>query len=199
MRHLNTYDTFINEKVGDERDLKYYANIFFGALTSPIVVPIWGNLPTENKINFLVKTIIDNYFAEKAEYEILESIKYDIEKPSELKKVRTRLRMLDKRFKKYTSVEKYMEVGFIFLKISNFFNIRNREDIDYIKQKVREEIFSKSEKDWISEIKETLEYNNGKVVYLSETSRMIRDIIRENPGLLGHRFMEDDQQLEEED
>jgi len=178
MKHLNTYDTFINEKIGDERDLKYYANIFFGVLLSPIVVPIWGNLPTEHKINFLVKTVKDNYFAEKAEYEILEEVKYDIEKPSELKKIRTRLRILDKKFKKYTSVEKYMEGGFKFLKLANFFNFKNREDIDYIKQKVKEILFSKTEKEWISELKGTMLYRKGvgKVEYENEIDIMLRQL-----------------------
>lgn len=44
MKHINKFDDFINEAIGEERDLKHYAKIFFGLLFSPIMVPVWGTV-----------------------------------------------------------------------------------------------------------------------------------------------------------
>jgi hypothetical protein len=173
MKHINKFDDFVNESIGQERNLNYYAQMFFGLIMAPVVTPIWANFSTDKKIDFLVNTAIDNYYVEKAEYEILEDIKYDIEIPSKLNKIRKRLRLIEKRMKKWPTMEKYLESGFQYLKLSNIFNFKNREDVDYIIKKVKEQVYNKTEREWIDEIKRIMVYDEdkGRVVYISEAGR----------------------------
>lgn len=152
-----------NEAIGDTRT-KDFINKALGLFLSPISLPVFANLSTEFKIRTLKKVIMENYIEEKAEYNILDEIKYDIEKPSELNKIFRRLKMISKKFKKYQDLNSYMESGFRHLKHLNLINFKNREDLNYIIEKVKEHFDQMTEEEWIKGAESKMVYSDGRVI-----------------------------------
>lgn len=157
-----------NEAIGDTKT-KDFIKKALGLFLSPISVTVFANLSTEFKIKTLKKAIMENYIEEKAEYNILDEVKYDIEKPSELNKIFRRLKMISKKFKKYQDLNSYMESGFKMLKVLNLINFKNREDLNYIIEKVKEHFDQMTEDQWIKGAESKMEYSDGRVIHKKDT------------------------------
>lgn len=151
----------LSEGIGDTKSKKFWRNAL-GLFLSPISLSIFANVSTDVKIKSLKLTIFDNYIEEMAEYKILDEIKYDIKQPSKLNRIFRRLKMIKKRKDKYKTLEDYMNDGFKFLRLSNIINIRNREDLNYIIDEVREFFSKKTEEEWIQIALNNLRYSESE-------------------------------------
>jgi len=172
MNHIKKFEELeiLSENIGDTRSIKFYRN----ALTlflSPISFPFFANAGANIKIQTLKLTIFNNYIEEMAEYRILDEIKYDIKQPSKLNKIFRRLKMIKKRIDKYKTMTDYMNDGFKFLKLSNIINFRNKEDLDYIIDEVREFFSKKTEEEWIKIAFNNLEFSESdqKVIRINKS------------------------------
>lgn len=185
MKHLSKFENFepINEGLGSliGKGISY--------LLSPLVIPIWANANTDFKLR-LIKSSIDKYIKNKAHYEMLDEWKYDQDfPPSKNKMIMKKLLGLkkDSNLVKYPTIQDYGQ-GFIkTMEQLNLINFRNREDIEYVKEKIMEYCNRKPESELLEEVKEdqtidpdTLEmtYRNirGRGNVESEFQRRLREL-----------------------
>lgn len=132
-----------------------------------------------------------------AEYELLDNAKYDISQPSILNKIFKRLKMIRKKKDKYKTINDYMMGGMKFMRRCNLINFRNREDIDYIEDELKNFFSQKTDDEWIEEYKKTMSSHNGIVRKkigdfggwdrarpedLIDEVRPVRDRPRDRPG-----------------
>lgn len=171
----------VTESINDRGGLISNAKSFIRKLFYPLAIPIISNSSTEIKISACEQAIITDYIEEKAEYQILDEIKYDIEKPSELNLVMKRIKMISTKYKKYPDLDSYLNAVFNGLKILNILNFRNREDLDYSCDKIRDFFKFKrfkdpknqdrrwldkveiGEKEWIEWAANNLYYDKGEI------------------------------------
>jgi hypothetical protein len=158
VKHLKKYDEIVNEGIGDTKSQIFITSLL-GLVLAPISLPLFANLPTNEKIQILIKSINKNYIQEKAEYEILDDVKYDIEKPSLINKIFSRLKLIKKKIKKYPTLDDYIKMSFKLIKYSNFLNFKNREDKEYICDKVAEHFARRTEEEWIKLEKKELVFD----------------------------------------
>ena len=184
---FNNNKTF--ESIGETKLQRFYKRAF-GLFLSPITIPIFANFSTDLKIKALKKIVIENYIEEMAEYELLDNAKYDISQPSILNKIFKRLKMIRKKKDKYKTINDYM-------RFCNLINFRNREDIDYIEDELKNFFSQKTDDEWIEEYKKTMSSHNGIVRKkigdfggwdrarpedLIDEVRPVRDRPRDRPG-----------------
>ncbi len=191
---FNNNKTF--ESIGETKLQRFYKRAF-GLFLSPITIPIFANFSTDLKIKALKKIVIENYIEEMAEYELLDNAKYDISQPSILNKIFKRLKMIRKKKDKYKTINDYMRTGIKFMRFCNLINFRNREDIDYIEDELKNFFSQKTDDEWIEEYKKTMSSHNGIVRKkigdfggwdrarpedLIDEVRPVRDRPRDRPG-----------------
>lgn len=89
MYHLKTFEEIDfrhnNESINTTRSGNLLKKSL-GILFSPLTTVFFANLDTNKKIQAYKKLIYEEYIEERAEYLILDEVKYDIEQPSILKK-----------------------------------------------------------------------------------------------------------------
>lgn len=154
----------LSESVGETK-IEKMCKILLSVFISPIAISAFANYNTSWKIRVLKESVINNYIEEMAEYNILDEKKYDINQPSALNRMFKRLKTIKKKKDKYKSISEYINDGIKFLKLSNIFNFRNREDINYIEEEIRTFFSKKSDKEWIDEAAQGLKFDKdtGKV------------------------------------
>lgn len=164
MKYLKYFNQ-VNEGINDTK-FKNSLSTFAALLLSPITLPILANLSTQNKIELLIRSITNNYLLEKAEYNILDEAKYDVEQPSILSKIWRRLKMIRSKMKTYPTLEDSINATVKIIKVSNFINFKNKEDKDYICDQVREFFSKKTEDEWIKILSKELKFDikSGKVI-----------------------------------
>ena len=136
MKHLQKFENYepVNEGLSSliGKGLTY--------LFSPIIIPIWANSNTEFKLK-LIKSSIDKYITNKAHYEMLDEWKYDQDfPPSKFKKLSEKLIELKESssLEKYKTIQEYGKAFCDTMKKLNIINFRNREDIDFLCDKIME-------------------------------------------------------------
>ena len=151
MKHLQKFEHFetVNEGLGSliGKGLVY--------LFSPIIIPIWANVNTEAKLK-LIKSSIDKYITNKAHYEMLDEWKYDQDfPPSKFKKVSEKLIKLkgDSQLEKYPTIQDYGKAFCGTMKKLNILNFRNKEDFDFLCDKIMEYCNRLPEKDLLDAAK----------------------------------------------
>lgn len=167
---LNTYVNLeglpllnIKESVGENKGvIRKAVEVMVGLLAIPIGIPIVANLSTNLKINVIKRMIIENYLLEKIEYDILDEVKYDIKQPTKLDEVFKRLKTIKKKLKKYPTLDDIINKWERTFRSYNIVNIRNRKDIDYLIDEIREYFNTKTEKEWISSLKNYVSYDESK-------------------------------------
>lgn len=187
----------LSESIGETKSQRFY-KIALGMFLSPISLPVLANYPTNKKIEFIKKSVHDNYIDELAEYELLDEYKYDVEKPSILNKIFKRLKMIKKKKDKYPTISDYIKDGMKFMRLCNIVNFRNREDINYIEEELQKYFSEKSDREWIDEAKKKLLVNTDGTVKLKSFKDEIQDIFNQFPEEAEY-FRRDDELEEEED
>lgn len=171
MRHIKKFEELeiLLENIGDTKSKRFW-RIALGIFLSPISVPFFANAGAVIQIKALKEVIFDSYIEEIAEYKILDEVKYDIKQPSTLNKIFKRLKMIKKKMDKYKTINDYMNDGFKFIKLSNVLNFRNKEDLNYVMDEIREFFSSKTDEEWIQIALNNLEFSESekKVVRINE-------------------------------
>jgi hypothetical protein len=151
MKHLQKFENYepVNEGLGSllKKGLTY--------LLSPVIVPFWANSDTEFKLR-IIKSSIDTYITNKAHYEMLDEWKYDQDfPPSKFKKVSEKLIKLKKesQLEKYTTIQDYGKAFCGTMKKLNIINFRNKEDFDFLCDKIMEYCNREPEKDLLDAVK----------------------------------------------
>ena len=162
MQHIKSYTEYesLNENA--------LTNFMGKVLGFVIGVPIFANMNTKQKLKVFHKAV-DKWIKNRAEYEILNDIQYDIEIPSEILKIKKRMRELNKP----KSPKNLIEVSDEFcklIKFTNYVNFRNRIDKDWLCDEVKKYCSSKNTEEEIKDIKKYLKYNTktNKVEYIEE-------------------------------
>jgi len=198
MNHIKKFEEFdfnnnkTFESIGDTKLQRFYKSAF-GLFLSPLTIPIFANFSTDRKIKALKNIVIESYIEEMAEYELLDNAKYDIVQPSILNKIFKRLKMIKKKKDKYKTINDYLMGGMKFMRRCNLINFRNREDIDYIEDELKNFFSQKTDDEWIEEYKRTMMFHNGVVRKkiglfrprpedLVDEVRPVRDRPRDRPG-----------------
>lgn len=198
MNHIKKFEEFdfnnnkTFESIGDTKLKRFYKSAF-ALFLSPITIPVFANYNTDRKIKVLKDIVIKSYIEEMAEYDLLDNAKYDISQPSILNKIFKRLKIIKKKKDKYKTINDYMMGGMKFMRMCNLINFRNREDIDYIEDELKNFFSQKTDDEWIEEYKGTLMFHNGVVRKkmdlfrprpedLLDEVRPVRDRPRDRPG-----------------
>lgn len=163
MKKLKNFEDYNSNHLNEDMvgDLAKSALNF---ILAPITLPSFINMNTKFKIQVIEKAI-EKYLNQKAEYEVLDEARYDIEMPSQLRKITERRNELSKMIKKYPTLSDYKNGFCKWLKKWNVINFRNKIDIDYICQKIME-MGPEDEKLYVNKMKSGLKFDvdKGKVV-----------------------------------
>jgi hypothetical protein len=152
MKHILEYNKF-NEPVNEGLSSLLKKGLTY--LLSPIIVPFWANSNTEFKLK-IIKSSIDTYITNKAHYEMLDEWKYDQDfPPSKFTKLSKKLIELKKKsqLEKYKTIQDYGKAFCDNMKKLNIINFRNKEDYDFLCDKIMEYCNREPEKGLIDEVK----------------------------------------------
>ena len=191
MNHIKKFEEFdfnnnkTFESIGDTK-LKRFYKIAFALFLSPITIPVFVNYNTDRKIKVLKDIVIKSYIEEMAEYDLLDNAKYDISQPSILNKIFKRLKIIKKKKDKYKTINDYMMGGMKFMSMCNLINFRNREDIDYIEDELKNFFSQKTDDEWIEEykgvVRKKMDLFRPRPEDLLDEVRPVRDRPRDRPG-----------------
>jgi len=191
MNHIKKFEEFdfnnnkTFESIGDTK-LKRFYKIAFALFLSPITIPVFANYNTDRKIKVLKDIVIKSYIEEMAEYDLLDNAKYDISQPSILNKIFKRLKIIKKKKDKYKTINDYMMGGMKFMRMCNLINFRNREDIDYIEDELKNFFSQKTDDEWIEEykgvVRKKMDLFRPRPEDLLDEVRPVRDRPRDRPG-----------------
>jgi len=162
LNHIKKFNELdVNESIGEKKSIIKKMVAFF---LLPVSLPIFMNSSTEFKIKTIKKSILNNFIEEKAEYRILDEIKYDVTQPSKLKKIRDRIKLI-KRNDKYPTIESYINMWKKIFKKFNILNFKNKLDTDYIFEEIAEYYSQYTDDEWVETSLEYLIYDvsTGKV------------------------------------
>lgn len=191
MNHIKKFEEFdfnnnkTFESIGDTK-LKRFYKIAFALFLSPITIPVFANYNTDRKIKVLKDIVIKSYIEEMAEYDLLDNAKYDISQPSILNKIFKRLKIIKKKKDKYKTINDYMMGGMKFMRMCNLINFRNREDIDYVEDELKNFFSQKTDDEWIEEykgvVRKKMDLFRPHPEDLLDEVRPVRDRPRDRPG-----------------
>ena len=191
MNHIKKFEEFdfnnnkTFESIGDTK-LKRFYKIAFALFLSPITIPVFANYNTDRKIKVLKDIVIKSYIEEMAEYDLLDNAKYDISQPSILNKIFKKLKIIKKKNDKYKTINDYMMGGMKFMRMCNLINFRNREDIDYIEDELKNFFSQKTDDEWIEEykgvVRKKMDLFRPRPEDLLDEVRPVRDRPRDRPG-----------------
>jgi hypothetical protein len=163
MKRLKKFEEYNHQQINESLvgDLVKSA---LNYLLAPITLPAFMNMNTKFKLGAIEKSI-EKYLDQKAEYEILDEARYDIEMPSLLLKITKRRNEISKTIKKYPTLEDYKKAYCKWLRKWNAVNFRNKIDINYLCDKIME-LGPVNERAYIDKNKSALKFdmNKGKVV-----------------------------------
>lgn len=132
---MKKYNEFIKES-NNEPVNESIISTAISYLLAPISLPIFLNSNSKLKLE-LIRESIHKYLNDKAEYEVIDEARYDIEMPSLLKTVTKRRNELSKKLKKYPTLQSYKENFCKWLRKWNLINLRNKEDIDWLCDEIK--------------------------------------------------------------
>lgn len=135
----------------------------FSYLLLPIALPLFLNSDSKFKLK-IIESAIEKYLNSKAEYEIIDEARYDIERPSLLNDVTKKRNEISKVLKRFPTLQSYKENFCKWLKKWNLVNFRNKEDIDWLCDQIMK-IEPIDEESALKELKARMEFNmeTGKV------------------------------------
>ena len=136
MKRLKKFEEYNHQQI-NESLVGDLAKSALNYLLAPITLPAFMNMNTKFKLGVIEKSI-EKYLNQKAEYEILDDARYDIEMPSLLLKITKRRNEISKTIKKYPTLEDYKKACCKWLRKWNAINFRNKIDIDYLCDKIME-------------------------------------------------------------
>lgn len=154
MKNIKSFDEYQSIDEGVVSDLAKKA---FSLLMAPVALPTFMNANTNFKLK-VIESAVDKYLKSRAEYEIVDDIRYDLEMPSQLKKATKIRNEISKKIKKFPTLNAYKENFCKWLRKFNVINFRNKIDIDYLCDKIMQ-IKPGDEKEYIDEIKDLIKYN----------------------------------------
>lgn len=160
MKRLKKFEEYNNSDQTNESLVGDVAKKALNILLSPITLPSFINMNTKFKIQ-VIENSIEKYLNQKAEYEILDESRYEIEMPTQLRKVTERRNELSKVIKKYPTLLDYKNSFCKWLRKYNFINFRNKIDIDYICDKIME-LGPEKERAYIDKTKSKLKFDMDK-------------------------------------
>lgn len=170
MKRLKKFEEYNHQQI-NESLVGDLAKSALNYLLAPITLPAFMNMNTKFKLGVIEKSI-EKYLDQKAEYEILDEARYDIEMPSLLLKITKRRNEISKTIKKYPTLEDYKKAYCKWLRKWNAINFRNKIDIDYLCDKIME-LGPQDEKSQIEELKSDITFDHaaGKVREKTSTER----------------------------
>lgn len=163
MKRLKKFEEYNHQQI-NESLVGDLAKSALNYLLAPITLPAFMNMNTKFKLGVIEKSI-EKYLDQKAEYEILDDARYDIEMPSLLLKITKRRNEISKTIKKYPTLEDYKKAYCKWLRKWNAINFRNKIDIDYLCDKIME-LGPENERAYIDKTKSGLKFDldKGKVI-----------------------------------
>lgn len=195
MKKLKNFEDYNSEEL-NEGIIGDLAKSALNFILAPITLPSFINMNTKFKLQ-VIENAIEKYLNQKAEYEILDEARYDIEMPSQLRKITERRNEISKMVKKYPTLNDYKNSFCKWLRKWNAINFRNKIDIEYICQKIME-MGPEDERAYVDGLKTELKFDqeNGKVVQYGVGTGRLQSRLQDRLNALRR---ESEQREEEED